>query len=83
MSLLCALFGHKANENPWDGSGYVCDIRGGSVDGINREHVQLQLRCPRCGEEYIAAMLHLNATTQVPFDRERYVKKEKDNDDAT
>lgn len=74
MSLLCAVFGHKQNPRPSDGSGYITNITGGQVDGIGREHVQLYLRCPRCGDDYLAAMLHVDPESQVPFLRKKRVR---------
>jgi hypothetical protein len=58
MNILCALFGHKSNEQVYSGAEYMT-IRYVQVDGLNRHHACLFVKCPRCGEQYRAGMLHL------------------------
>jgi hypothetical protein len=59
MSILCALFGHKSNEDVYDGGQYVRIGSPQVVDGIGRHHATLYARCPRCGREYRAGSIHI------------------------
>lgn len=61
MNILCAIFGHKANEHVYSGGEYM-KVRPGAIDGIGREHATLYACCPRCGAEYRAGQIHRPGT---------------------
>lgn len=58
MSILCALFGHKSNEDVYNGGEYVRVIVPGYTDNIGREHVWFKAHCRRCDEWYPAGKFH-------------------------
>lgn len=59
MSILCAIFGHKTNENTYSGGEYMRIGASRPVDGISRIHATLYATCPRCEKEYRAGQVHL------------------------
>lgn len=72
MKLRCQLFGHKMPVGYCGGNPYL-KIWTIVTDGINREHAFLEAECPRCGEKYTVAMVHLPQGTQALW-RAEYLK---------
>jgi hypothetical protein len=57
MSILCKLFGHKTPTAGYSQYGRFTSSK--AIDGIGREHAEVQYECLRC-EEYISiCMVHL------------------------
>ena len=70
MSIICALFGHKPVENysefsAMGGGEYATDVSRPYTDGIGRQHIKLTVKCPRCGERYLGAMIHAHWITDA------------------
>lgn len=63
MSILCKLFGHTLRAYRGHGADYG-RVEAGAVDGINRQHCALYVRCGRCGEEYFAGSFHREPTKE-------------------
>ncbi|GAA5785673.1 hypothetical protein [Chitiniphilus shinanonensis] len=63
MKLLCRLFGHQppiySPKGWWSPGEQYGRIVVGRTDGIGRIHAEVQCRCARCGEKFIAARVHL------------------------
>ncbi len=56
MSILCELFGHKiSNKRPWN---RYFIAKGGAIDGIGRQHINLYCECDRCEERIKFGMIH-------------------------
>lgn len=57
MNLNCKLFGHVMPKG-YAGDPPYLEARGGSVDGIGREHWSLYARCDRCDDKFHVANVH-------------------------
>lgn len=61
MNLLCRIFGHKMPPPHHYGA-----LRGKLVDGINVIHASVYVDCPRCGNAFQCAKVHLGKYTPAP-----------------
>lgn len=59
MSLLCAIFGHRSfNGARYNAGADYGKVSSRGTDGIGREHMVLEVKCPRCGEDNYAGRFH-------------------------
>ena len=60
MRLLCTLFGHRPafGYSHAENEGHFT-VKGATIDGMGRIHVELWCDCERCGTNYKAGNIHL------------------------
>lgn len=60
MKIICNLLGHKfPDRGGWCGHPPYLKLRTITYDGIGHAHGILFAECERCGQEYLAAYVHI------------------------
>ena len=63
---------HVHRKTGWCGGVPYGALKFSSIDGLNHIHARVVLKCNDCGEDYIAAMVHLpGAAKDIVFPRNR------------